>query len=98
MPAPRHSDAGIQSLPSRFIFALQLIDQIRRALYAIDQPDALAAAPNIPPCLGARNAAGFEVHFAGIRHREIVGVESQIHQSVEGILELGTPAAPEITT
>src|SRR3974390_3287434 len=58
------------------IFASQPRDELSGRLHRLDRADALAAAPDVAPCLGVRSASRGEVHRLRIAVWQIVGIES----------------------
>src|SRR5258708_5854098 len=56
------------------VFVRQPRDQRRGRLHRLDRPDALAAAPDVLPCLGGSAA---EVHRARVTLGQLVGVQAR---------------------
>src|SRR5690606_5089634 len=74
----RESYARAKTLARFLIFTLKTVNQLPGRGHFVDSADALTAAPNILPGLGAFLLRLVEVHLGRVGLRKIVGVHARI--------------------
>src|SRR5882757_946802 len=75
-----------KALARRCIFAFHPRDQCIHRFDIVDAADALAGAPNVPPRLRRRIAAGAEIHFGLVRFGQMIGIETRVRDTAAQVV------------